>query len=58
MELTNRPDRESDEFETRIMARVRDRLSRSADSEMGRVAAAYQHGIMVLRGGLPSQYFK
>ena len=58
MELTDRPVRKSDEFEMRIIARVRDRLSRSAYSQMGRVVATYQHGILVLRGCLPSQYLK
>jgi osmotically-inducible protein OsmY len=58
MEPSHRRDRESDEFEARINARARDRLSCSPYFALGRVVTSYQHGILMLRGCPPSQYLK
>jgi osmotically-inducible protein OsmY len=58
MESSDRPDREPDDPEARVITRVRERLARARYSELGRVVTSYRCGLLILGGHLPSQYLR
>jgi osmotically-inducible protein OsmY len=58
MESYDRPDREPDEFDERVITSVRERLARAGYSDLLRVVTSYRRGLLILGGRLSSQYLR